>query len=1280
MRKCILKQLIISVLLCVLFLSGGNICHSESYFCKQIGIREGLSQPGVSSIVSDSRGYLWVGTHFGLNRYRSNNVKTYLDAGYNIFTLFIDSLRQFWVASERGLFLYNQDEDSFIQVFDKTIHSVLEIDGRIYFGGSKGDIYVYEQNTKTFESNEVHVIPNGSLIVSLLDAHNGKVLIIDKMKGVFSFDRQTGNIEKIIIDNIDGKVLVTGEILYNRLYLSVYREGLLITDINGSSYSKFMNSGNSGLTFDVIMTMMLDGENLWLGTDGGGICIMDTRDGSIKETEYIPSNSFTALYKDNKGNIWTGTVRDGAFGLRETGIRTYDNLSNNAVISLWKTSDGNIWVGTDGGGVNMISGYDNSVSELTNTSKMKISSISEFDSETMILSVYTKGLFIMDKHSGALRKFVIIDKVTNDKECYSGCSPVLYKKDENTLLIFAENAYSYDINSHSFSLLSSGDIPLSNLKIFNRDENRTLYAVTDYSVIKIENTHLEELYRSHGNMMLRSAAYSGRTIWVGTDEGLFSLKDGNLDKVRTNLFTRVTQLYAQNDTTLWVAADNLLFTYNTVKGLFKVIDESDGFSPNEIVSCCISGASANSGSIFMGGTNGLVEISKNFRRASDIKDSDIMLSEVRLNGERVLIPENRHITVSQKISSFSVSVNIKGLDPLKNEMYRYIIDGNPPSVTELYSDEISYSTLPAGKHKFSVSFLKDDGSWSVPVELFEVHILAPWYLRWWFVMALFFMIAAIFAVSMLWIHYRNKSELEKRMVEQRERESEQHIKFLIDISHELRTPLTLVYSPMKRLIKEVNDEDLKETLSKIFSQVNNMKYIINSVLDKERMLVSPEALRKSAADYSEWLAETCDEFRDELAANGISLSVSSGDIGQIWFDKWKCKVVVSNILMNALKFSPAGGNVTVRACITEDGFVRTEIVDDGPGLDGISEEQLFSRFGQGNGDKIGSGIGLSFCKAIVELHGGKIGARNKESGAGAIFYFELPLTRPAEYGYSQSDISADVVVTQEPFDLSQYSLLCVEDNLTLNAMLKNELSEFKNIYTAFNGAEALESAQKNMPDIIISDIMMPVMDGFEFCRRLKSDIRTSHIPVVLLTAKADADSILNGYKLGADAYIPKPFDTELLVTVLKNILHQRMLILHKVKTSNIIVSPIESTFTQSDEQFMIKFNSYVNDKIGQPEIDIKNICEEFAMSRSLLYEKVKALTGLGVAQYIDKIKMSKASEYLLKTDKSISEIADLLGFTSSRYFSTHFKSVFNESPLAYRKQNNNHHENPHNRS
>ena len=579
----------------------------------------------------------------------------------------------------------------------------------------------------------------------------------------------------------------------------------------------------------------------------------------------------------------------------------------------------------------------------------------------------------------------------------------------------------------------------------------------------------------------------------------------------------------------------------------------------------------------------------------------------------------------------------------------------------------------------------NDGRWSEYQPLGSFDVLPPWYQSWWFLGSIVTVFLIIGGGFIRYIMVGKEQTMERTIAHNQLRMNEEKIDFLVNVSHELRTPLTLIYAPLKRMLKRIspNDENYR-LLQTACRQSSRMTDIINMVLDLEKMGRKAVKLQLQAHPFNAWVEEGIRDFVSEGEERGVRVVLDADKrITMVPFDIRKCDIVLNNLVMNALKHSPTGTTMTVRTLLEKD-HVRVEVSDEGTGLQPGDEKELFTRFYQGAKESTGTGLGLAYSKVLLEQHKGTIGAYNNAT-KGATFYFtlpliqeqviaEAPLTEVEQKSVEQPELLEEagtkklqlVAKNQEKYD---YTILVVDDQESITQFLHDALKEsFKEVLTAKDGVEAMKVLQNNRPDAVISDGMMPRLDGYELCRRIKSDLNISHIPVLLLTAKTDEHSIQVGYKTGADAYLPKPFDLEVLKQIVLNQLNTRQRVQDKYSTPGVVPLPEEVTISYADETFLKKLNELIEQHIDNTSLDIALIEMEMGMSRASIFNKMKSLTGMGCNEYITKIRMEKAIRFVKESALSFTEISERVGYNTASYFSTAFKQYTGMTPTQYRKK------------
>lgn len=570
----------------------------------------------------------------------------------------------------------------------------------------------------------------------------------------------------------------------------------------------------------------------------------------------------------------------------------------------------------------------------------------------------------------------------------------------------------------------------------------------------------------------------------------------------------------------------------------------DGVLPNDFLAKPVLVAS--DGNIYMGGSEGLVRINKALKSASIPPPITLELQEVSLNGTIVPFNSQSTMEIPYNFSSLQIHTQLEGENVFHKRIYRFRIKGLNKEYTETSRPHLILHTISPGNYSITVQCTQNDGNWSSEFTLLKFTVLPPWWQQSWFIL----ICAVIIILSIIYAIRAHDQHLKRKYKEQERTIYKEKVKALININHELRTPLTLIYTPLKQLTnsKQIPYE-LRSKLYGAFKQARQMKNIIDMILNMRKMEVEKNILRMSPAPFNEWLQSILNDFKDELSLRNISLIFAPDTaIDSMYFDHSQCEIIINNLLTNAYKFSEENSTVTVSTYLEGNGNrIRITVKDEGTGLQKEDIANLFTRFYQGKHSLQGSGIGLSYAKQLVEMHGGIIGAQNNET-KGATFFFTLPYRQeaadiqstPQTYLNDALHLSADIDRKQPQQDSIEkfHSILIVEDDRDLcNYLICNLQVLFEEVYEAHDGMEALPILTSRRPQIVLSDIKMPRMNGFELCRYIKQKPDLNYMPVILLTSCVDDTSMEEGYKMGAEAYITKPFDMDLLFIQIQNIMH-----------------------------------------------------------------------------------------------------------------------------------------------
>ena len=777
-------------LIIILFLLAGvkllSSEHCVNYSFTQLSIEQGLSQSTAQSILLDHKGTLWIGTKSGLNSYTQEGIKTYLHHSGDphslpsnyINHLTEDSLGNFWIATSKGLALYDDEQDQFNTVNSSIIYSSVGVEGGMWFG-SENAIHCYDYKSKELKTIHIEkeegkgINPVDYRIQKMLYLEDGKILIGTRKKGIYLYDCRIRQFTLLIpsSQNLLTSLYVTAD---HHIYTAFYGDGFYCYDRTGKMLKHYTKE-NSGLKNNYVLDMAEYNGNIWLATDGSGINLFTPRTFQFSQLQHIvgdysslPVNSITLLYKDMKDNLWAGSVRGGIFSIKETYIKTYkeailnntNGLSEQSVISLYEEKDGKVWIGTDGGGINLYDPSTDKFIHFPSTYGDKVVSIAEVSETELMVSLYTKGIFLFNKKTHKYRPFTIVDKETNKKECFYGYLPLANQVADGKIYIISCGTYVYHTHDHTFSRMQTDrDYDFSNDALclsYSNDRFSLLKCAHQAFWVDQKSDSIRLLFELEKDELITSMSYdNNRMIWTSTNKGLgfFDLESQKYHRIRTRLFNGISYLIADGKGRLWICAQNHLYSYIIKENRFILWNSSDGFPPNEILFAYQK--QSNRDYIYLGGSEGLVKINTDIPY-TETQIPEIYLSEILFNGSPSLkkVKENT-IKIPWNYNSLSVHFRIKNRDVFQKYLLQYTIEGRGKQSIETYDPVLNLSSLSAGNYSIWVSCNTKNGNRTPSKQLIHIIVTPPWYKTVWFigVAAVLFI---IMTASIGYIHYRRK--------------------------------------------------------------------------------------------------------------------------------------------------------------------------------------------------------------------------------------------------------------------------------------------------------------------------------------------------------------------------------------------------------------------------------------------------------------------------------------------------------------------------------------------
>lgn len=1315
---------------------------------------DGLSHNSVRHIVQDEKGFLWLGTFSGLNRFDGYQFKSHLSNSLEKNKLYNDDItdlkldkasNNLWIGTRKGLTCLELDTQKFTTYLsqksannsfpDEEIRSVyIDKFKRVWVGTKGAGVYMFFPEENRFSKIK-------------LDGFNYVKEIFEDKKGniwVGSYD--TASVAKI-------KLSDTGEIS------EIINFTLSIPNSNDvNPYINFIYEDDKSDVF------------------------VGTREGLYKLDSI--SNTFVNLYIDDDevrdrlgpyflsvaqapdGRYWLGTlggllvcdkledIAKGRFQWHYSVLSDNSSLVDNLISALYFDASGVLWIGTEDG-LDRYDPFENQfninkdISEHIDNQAPRIRGFSKTFDDKVVVATRHHGLFVSDKKT-------FIPLYNNDSDIAS-----IYSSDGKTFYCGLWNGkilvYNYLNNTSSLIDVGFNNIPVFSFVMI---DTKSLVVCSFGDGAYILNLETLKPYKSIGNLLPnydinKVVKDANKNLWFAAEEGLAKydskLKSVTFFKQGLNsnnglAHNNVSDVVINEQGQVWASTRLGLSVYNPDEKVFKMVLE-----PNEIVGKWVTDMvignddvlwlnmnnnsiakysfnnnianiyRVNSGNrldvfsssgfynfegnkIYLGGKNGVIyfspsEIKENKWSAKPIitefkVQNKEILPGVKINGQIPLkesLNYSNNVELSYKNRNFSIQFSNPSFTNERLNKFQYILEGFDKDWIETTSNSrmVQYTNLNSGNYTFKVKSKNSYGNWS-DISSYTIRIQPAFWLT-------FQGLALILFLSGLLIYFVRKQvtarvKLKKELLTekvQRERDEKlnnEKLRFFTNISHELRTPLTLILGPVKQLLEQDKSNSYpRSRVDLIHQNANRLLRLVNQILDFRRAETGELKLKVSKLNILENTKNITYSFIELSQSKNINFNLNfEEELMECWIDSDKYNKILYNLLSNAMKFTNNYGNVDLFIGLKE-GKEKTliiEVSDDGIGIPMDSQDKIYTRFYQAKNSEentTGTGIGLSLVKALVDIHKGTIKLESAP-GKGSVFTVELPVYKEAfsedqifEFEQSRENensfLPMNKIVSSGAKSIKnvktntdiKHKILIIEDNVELRKYAVEYLSSFYKVYEAENGKEGLEVCRKVKPVLCVVDVMMPIMDGFQFVEELKLDDNISHTAVILLTALAENENRIKGYKIGVDGYLVKPFDPSLLKTRIDNIIKIHFDLKQKF-TGDIESDVISLAHSQIDIDLISKIKALIDENIGNQELTSNYLCGELAMSSSKLYRKIKQLTDLSPNELIRTIRLKKSAQLLKSKNHNVSEVAHMLGFNDPLYFSRCFKKQFGYAP------------------
>ncbi|MCS3265665.1 response regulator [Bacteroides fragilis] len=1304
----------------------------EHYYFKNPSIRNGLSQNTVNAILQDRKGFMWLGTKDGLNRYDGLSFRKFKHDAANprsignsfITSLYEDFNGNIWVGTDAGVYIYYPEKEAFeefdCQSLEKTRieRSVSMIagdkQGRVWIAVEAQGMFCYDARQKLLRNYPLSEISSN---IKCFTFDSGGTLWLGFYGDGLYYSKDNLATVHPYGSPEDGKREFEGGVItkivqgnYNCLYIGSVKEGVSELNLTSGQVRNLLAIDESGESIFCRDLLPYSDNELWIGTESG-IYIYNLRTAqfihlraSLYDSYSLSDNAIYALYKDREEGLWIGSYFGGVdyYPRQYTYFAKYypkniaNSLHGKRVREFCRADDGTLWIGTEDGGLNHFNPktkefhFFEPSAGFTNIHGLCM------DGSHLWVGTFSKGLRVIDTRTGVILRTYTEGHTShslNDNSIFSICRTsageiylgtlfglLRYNRTQDNFDRIPElnGKFVYDIKEDSYGNLwlatyANGaycyDVSARRWKnyVFDAEDEKSLPYDKVLSVF-------EDSYRQ---------------IWLTTQGGGFCLFHPD-----TETFTRyglkdglpndvVYQIVEDDDRFLWLTTNNGLVRFDPKTMEMKVFSTANGLPTNQFN--YRSGFKDEAGNIYLGSINGFVAFDpRTFaenRQVPAVAITDFLLFNKEVPVGETDSPLKSSITFSDKVvltadqNSFSFRIAALSYQAPRMNKLMYKLEGFDEGwLTIGESPLVTYSNLGYGDYVFKVKASNSDGVWNEQETSLHLSILPPFYLSGWAYCfyVLFFMGCLVCVIFYFKRRNYRKQHRQMEMLEQEKEREVYHAKidFFTNVAHEIRTPLTLIKGPLENIIlkKEV-DSETKEDLYIMKQNTERLLNLTNQLLDFRKTETRGFRLNFTECDVVAVLRETYLRFTSLAKQKGLDFILElpqecfMADVNQEALTK-----IISNLLNNGVKYASTYLRISLE---TDEKVFHIRTFNDGEMIPDTMKEEIFKPFVRlDKEDEVttGTGIGLALSRSLAELHQGSLMMEKGEEVN--CFCLTLPVNQDSTITLSAENVSQveenSCGWEQEETDTKEKKpmILVVEDNPDMLAFVRKQLTTEYSVLTAMNGIEALAVLDNHYVNLVVSDVMMPQMDGFELCKTIKSDLSYSHIPVVLLTAKTNIQSKIEGLELGADAYIEKPFSVEYLLANISSLIHNREK-LRQTFAKSPFVAANTMALTKADEEFIWKLNDIIQANLHNPEFSMEDMADALKMSRSSFYRKIKGVLDLSPNEYLRLERLKQAAQLLKEGKSRVNEICYTVGFNSPSYFSKCFLKQFGVLPKDF---------------